>query len=1196
MSFLIKNKFFRLGLIILTLVFGSQLNSFGSEVKRGDRPPVLLENLKPDAYHPGRIRVKFSEEAEKQLDLSVRKSSSGALSKTGISALDEIAGRYLFTGMTPLMDMVYQASDASHRYRDRHRQWGFHLWYDIEYAAKADVLEVVEALSGMEGIQIAEPLFRIRQVLPIEFELFDVENAIPETDKNTWIPNDPLYPNNQWHFNNTGQVIGGQAGTSGIDIRMQAAWHIHKGSPSVIGAVMDDGIQFNHPDLAQNMWPGIGYNFVGNTDTIHPGDHGTHVAGTIAAVSNNSRGVAGIAGGSGSGNGVRLMSCQVFNSAGSGGIPQAMIYAADNGAAISQNSWGYEEVGVYNQAELDAIDYFNAHGGGNILLGGITIFAAGNDNDGGLWYPAAYMGAMAVASTNNRDVRSGFSNFGDWVDVSAPGSGVASTVTESAYAFMSGTSMACPHVSGVAALMISLAPGILSASQVKDILVQTTDNHYAQNPDFIGKLGSGRLNAFSALEVVSHMLGDVAPPTSFQATATGADRIELSWLPNPDNNPVMIAWSTTNAFGNPQDGIAYQQGSVLPGGGSVLYRGNAVAFIHTGLNSSTTYYYRIWSVTAQNNYSLGITSQATTQCDAVSVPISQDFSSGQMPPSCWTLIDADGDGRNWRLASTASGHSPHTGAFAAVSASYDNTSGPLRPDNWLITPPITSQTGVVELSYFVKAQDPSWPREKYSILVSVAGNNPQSFTPVFTERLTDGAWQERNVEISGLAGAQAYIAFRHWDTTDEYELLLDNIRITEKTGPVMHTITAIAGPGGSISPSGVITIAQGGSQTFTITPQTGYEISQVLINGNNVGTPSSYTFTNVTSNQSISVSFSALGYTITATAGFGGTISPSGAVSVAHGGSQTFTITPQSGYEIDQVQVNGTNVGTPNSYTFTNVTSNQSISVSFSALGYTITATAGFGGTISPSGAVSVAHGGSQTFTITPQSGYEIAGVLADGNQVGKLTSYTFSNVVSNHSIQAQFEPIETFAVEFRVDMQFWQGFNPATDKVYLTGSMFEWASPGSIPGLQNLSAGKSAMIFSRVLQLPAGVYEYKYYLNDGFSGDEMPGRPNRSITVSGNTQTADFFGYLNDPTFLGEVSDNESFVVYPNPSRGVVTLVFNQAIHRIVILDYSGKEVYSFLPHAEQYTLNLGFLPPGLYFLKAQTGLGSVSRKLLLY
>jgi uncharacterized spore protein YtfJ len=223
---------------------------------------------------------------------------------------------------------------------------------------------------------------------------------------------------------------------------------------------------------------------------------------------------------------------------------------------------------------------------------------------------------------------------------------------------------------------------------------------------------------------------------------------------------------------------------------------------------------------------------------------------------------------------------------------------------------------------------------------------------------------------------------------------------------ITYTITATAGAGGSISPSGAVVVPEGGSQTFTITPNAGYLISNVLVNGQSVGAVSSYTFTNVQSNQSIHAEFSQITYTISASAGTGGSISPSGAVVVPQGGSQTFTITPNTGYLISNVLVNGQSVGAVSSYTFTNVQSNQSIHATFTQITYTITATAGAGGSISPSGAVVVPQGGNQTFTITPNAGYLISNVLVNGQSVGAVSFYTFTNVQSNQSIHATFTQI----------------------------------------------------------------------------------------------------------------------------------------------------------------------------------------------
>ncbi len=231
------------------------------------------------------------------------------------------------------------------------------------------------------------------------------------------------------------------------------------------------------------------------------------------------------------------------------------IYAADNGAAISQNSWGYRSPGVYNQSDVDGIDYFNAHGGGDILDGGLTIFAAGNSNDSGQWYPAFYSGAMAVASTDNRDLKSSFSNFGSWIDLSAPGTDIASTASGDSYVWMSGTSMACPHVSGVAALVLAYAPGVMTNQDLWNLLVATTDNIESENPNHSGLLGSGRLNALQAIEAAQAFLGAIGRSWSIDdisVTGTVAQDAQQAAAPASfGNNPIAAESLQMNSFPNP---------------------------------------------------------------------------------------------------------------------------------------------------------------------------------------------------------------------------------------------------------------------------------------------------------------------------------------------------------------------------------------------------------------------------------------------------------------------------------------------------------------------------------------------------------------------------------------------------------------------------------------------------------------------
>ncbi|MBF0542723.1 MAG: FecR domain-containing protein, partial [Nitrospirae bacterium] len=219
-----------------------------------------------------------------------------------------------------------------------------------------------------------------------------------------------------------------------------------------------------------------------------------------------------------------------------------------------------------------------------------------------------------------------------------------------------------------------------------------------------------------------------------------------------------------------------------------------------------------------------------------------------------------------------------------------------------------------------------------------------------------------------------------------------------------YTIVASAGTGGSISPSGNSVVNSGGSQSYSITTNTGYKISSVTVDGGSVGSVSSYTFSNVAANHNISVTFDSISYSITASAGTGGSVSPSGTSSVTSGGSQTYTITPNTGYKINDVSVDGGSVGVVSTYTFSGVTATHTISASFSSSTYTITASGGAGGSLSPSGLSSVTSGGSQTYVITPNTGYKITDVSVDGGSVGAVTSYTFSSVTSTHTISASFE------------------------------------------------------------------------------------------------------------------------------------------------------------------------------------------------
>lgn len=318
------------------------------------------------------------------------------------------------------------------------------------------------------------------------------------------LPNDPSY-DELWGLNNAGRADG----TDDADIDAPEAGDIRTGSPDVVIGVIDTGVDYTHPDLVNNMWTnsgeipdnGIdddnngfvddvhGYDFVNNDgDPFDDHDHGTHVAGTIAAEGNNGIGVTGVTWSA------QIMALKFLDAFGFGttfDAIQAIEYAILMGADVTNNSWGG---GAFSQPLQDAIAAAGE-------AGQVFVAAAGNfssNTDTAPSYPAAYDldNIISVAATDDDDQLASFSNFGATsVDLGAPGVDILSTTPGNNYGFLSGTSMASPHVTGVVSLLLAENPD-LTPPEIKTRLIETVD----PLPSLAGNtVSGGRLNAFNAL-------------------------------------------------------------------------------------------------------------------------------------------------------------------------------------------------------------------------------------------------------------------------------------------------------------------------------------------------------------------------------------------------------------------------------------------------------------------------------------------------------------------------------------------------------------------------------------------------------------------------------------------------------------------------------------------------------------------------
>ena len=325
--------------------------------------------------------------------------------------------------------------------------------------------------------------------------------------------------------------------------------------------------------------------------------------------------------------------------------------------------------------------------------------------------------------------------------------------------------------------------------------------------------------------------------------------------------------------------------------------------------------------------------------------------------------------------------------------------------------------------------------------------------------------------------------------------------------PPTFTIAPNAGSHGTITPSTPTEVPAGGSQTFTISPDQGYVVEDVKVNKESVGAVSSYTFENVQQDSTIRVTFKQQPtYTITPNAGSYGTISPSTPQKVVAGGSQTFIISANTGYVISDVLVDEASVGAVNSYTFEKVQANHRIRATFksSPSTFTITSVAGPGGSISPSGSVTVPAGGSQTYTITSDSGYMITEVSVDGLPQGAISTYTFNNVQADHTISSSFKPASTPGPDWIWSRDGWGDWeHTATWDGNIVGPCSEYGpvmvnGHGEHGANVNLNSGSGFSSVWRTFTDPSGSGWNTITFEGLMSGSDRPGGRWMTIDVNG--------------------------------------------------------------------------------------------------
>ena len=423
--------------------------------------------------------------------------------------------------------------------------------------------------------------------------------------------------------------------------------------------------------------------------------------------------------------------------------------------------------------------------------------------------------------------------------------------------------------------------------------------------------------------------------------------------------------------------------------------GNTTQAVISNLQVGGTYYIAVTALDSSANesgYSNEVVYSAPLACSLSISPSSQSFTSSG---GSGTVAVTGSSGCSWTSVSNNSwivitSNATATGSGTTYYSVSPNTNA-------------SARTGTLTIAGRVFTVSQSGASSQYSLNISKTGTGSGTVTNSPT-----GSTFNAGTTVTLTAAPSASSTFAGWSgacsgTSTTATLTMNaNASVTANFNLKSSTITATAGANGSISPQGTVSVSYGGSQNFTITPNSGYRIADVKVDGVSVGAVTSYSITNVTANRTIAATFAAIGsysLVINKTGTGSGTVANSPTGSTFNAGT-TVTLTAAPSASSTFAGWSGACSGTSTTATLT-MNANASVTANFNLKSSTITATAGANGSISPQGTVSASYGGSQNFTISPNSGYRIADVKVDGVSVGAVTSYSITNVTANRTIAA---------------------------------------------------------------------------------------------------------------------------------------------------------------------------------------------------